>query len=96
MRRRSRRLELLSRNPSAENGHTRMETYELQSNREYVQQMMESLVNDLGGIFTRIERWDSEAPVGMGADVSSFLEGFLEEVLVRIEPADEESPTPSN
>ncbi|KAB8210231.1 Protein kinase domain protein [Aspergillus parasiticus SU-1] len=96
VRRRSRRLELLSRNPSAENGHTRMETYELQSNREYVQQMIESLVNDLGGIFTRIERWDSEAPVGMGADVSSFLEGFLEEVLVRIEPADEESPTPSN
>ncbi|GAB1203873.1 hypothetical protein APSETT445_002514 [Aspergillus pseudonomiae] len=96
VRRRSRRLELLSRNPSAENGHTRMETYELQSNREYVQQMMESLVNDLGGIFTRIERWDNEAPVGMGADVSSFLEGFLEEVLVRIEPADEELSTPRN
>ncbi|KAE8389730.1 kinase-like domain-containing protein [Aspergillus alliaceus] len=93
IRRRARRLELLSRNASIENGQSRMETYELQSNREYVQQMMESLVNDLSGIFTRIERWDNEAPVGMGADVSSFLEGFLEEVLVRIEPADEEPST---
>ncbi|KAE8351603.1 kinase-like domain-containing protein [Aspergillus coremiiformis] len=94
IRRRARRLELLSRNPGVENGQTRMETYELQSNRDYVQQMMESLVNDLGGIFTRVERWDHEAPVGMGAEVSSFLEGFLEEVLVRIEPADEEPPVP--
>ena len=51
---------------------------------------MESLVNDVTGIFNRIERLDQEAPIGMGADVNSFLEGFLEEVLVRIEPADEE------
>ncbi|KAF7593382.1 putative protein serine/threonine kinase [Aspergillus hancockii] len=90
IRRRARRAELLSRNTSAEDGQSR----ELQSSRAYVQDMMECLVNDLNGIFTRIERWDNEAPVGMGADVSSFLEGFLEEVLVRIEPADEEPPAP--
>jgi serine/threonine-protein kinase 24/25/MST4 len=66
---------------------------ELQSRRDYVQQMMESLVSDVSGMFSRIERWDNEAPVGMGAEVTSFLEGFLEEVLVRIEPADEELPS---
>jgi serine/threonine-protein kinase 24/25/MST4 len=96
IRRRSRRLEYLSRHASAEDGQNRMETYELQSSRAYVQDMMECLVNDLTGIFTRIERWDNEAPIGMGAEVSSFLEGFLEEVLVRIEPADEEPPAPSS
>jgi hypothetical protein len=27
--------------------------------------------------------------VGMGGEVAGFLEGFLEEVLVRVEPADD-------
>ncbi|KAL4893338.1 kinase-like domain-containing protein [Aspergillus ambiguus] len=90
IRRRARRLDLLSRNTAAEAGAGRMEAMEEQSRRDYVQRMMESLVSDVSGMFSRIERWDNEAPVGMGADVTSFLEGFLEEVLVRIEPADEE------
>ncbi|KAG2412574.1 serine/threonine-protein kinase 24 [Aspergillus terreus] len=93
IRRRARRLELLSLNAAAESTAGRMDAMELQSRRDYVQQMMESLVSDVSGMFSRIERWDNEAPVGMGAEVTSFLEGFLEEVLVRIEPADEELPS---
>lgn len=45
------------------------------------------------GVFGEIERWDDEAPVGMGGDVSAFLEGFLEEVLVRVEPAGDDEET---
>lgn len=91
MRRRSRRMERLHRGMNNEKGK---EVRELQEKREAIHETMESLVNDISGIFTKIERLDQEAPVGMGADVSSFLEGFLEEVLVRIEPADDE-PSPS-
>ncbi|THC99292.1 hypothetical protein EYZ11_001198 [Aspergillus tanneri] len=91
VRRRARRLELYARNMAPKDGENRTDTYELQSRREYVHEMIESMVNDLSAVFSRIERWDNEAPVGMGAQVNSFLEGFLEEILVRIEPADEES-----
>ena len=41
-------------------------------------------------MFRDIERWDEEAPVSMGGEISAFLEGFLEEVLVRIEPEGDE------
>ncbi|KAE8152567.1 kinase-like domain-containing protein [Aspergillus avenaceus] len=87
IRRRARRLDLVTRKNGDETNQSRMELYEFQ-----VQQMIESLVNDLTGTFTRIERWDNEAPVGMGAEVSSFLEGFLEEVLVRIDADEEPAP----
>lgn len=90
IRRRSRRMDRLRRNVGNERSS---EVIDLHERREYAHDMIESLVSDISGMFTRIERLDQEAPVGMGADVSSFLEGFLEEVLVRIEPADEE-PSP--
>ncbi|KAH8432623.1 putative Ste20-like serine/threonine protein kinase [Aspergillus melleus] len=92
-RRRARRLELLSRNMPPEGSENRMDSFELQSRREYVHGMIESMVSDLSGMFARIERWDNEAPIGMGAHVNSFLEGFLEEVLVRIEPDEESTST---
>jgi len=41
-------------------------------------------------VFKEIEEWDRAAPVGMGREVSGFLEGFLEEVLVRVEAEEEE------
>ena len=41
-------------------------------------------------MFSEIEKWDTEAPVGMGGGVNAFLEGFLEEVLVRVEAEEEE------
>ncbi|PYI10581.1 putative Ste20-like serine/threonine protein kinase [Aspergillus sclerotiicarbonarius CBS 121057] len=88
IRRRTRRLELVSRNSTRDVGEN---MYDHQSRQEYVHAMMESLVGDVCSMFTRIEQWDSEAPVGMGAQVTSFLEGFLEEILVRVEPSDSDS-----
>jgi serine/threonine-protein kinase 24/25/MST4 len=65
---------------------------EIKGTRQYVQAKIESLVDDLVHSFTRIDKWDNESPVGMGSGVVSFLEGFLEEILVRIEvPTDDEN-----
>ena len=44
------------------------------------------LVEKAQRIFTEIDTWDQEAPVDMGGEINGFLEGFLEECLVRIEP----------
>lgn len=48
------------------------------------------LVTKVVGVLAEIEKFDKEVPVGMGGGVSAFLEGFLEEVLVRVEAEDEE------
>lgn len=47
------------------------------------------LVGKAARIFSEIDQWDNQAPVGMGEDVQGFLEGFLEEILVRVEAEDE-------
>ncbi len=47
------------------------------------------LVSQLTEQFQELDRWDEKGEVGMGGDVVGFLEGFLEEVLVRVEPADD-------
>ena len=47
------------------------------------------LVQKAARLFREIDMWDEEAPVGMGGEVVGFLEGFLEEVLVRVEAEDE-------
>lgn len=63
-----------------------------QSTREYQQQVhdrLKKLVFKAAGIFKEIERLDAKAPVGMGGDVTGFLEGLLEEILVRVEADDD-------
>ena len=62
---------------------------ELRQRQLYSHEKLRKLVIKAAGVFNEIEKRDSEAPVGMGGDVSSFLEGFLEEVLVRVEAGDE-------
>jgi serine/threonine-protein kinase 24/25/MST4 len=52
---------------------------------ETVKQITHNLINN----FKDLDSWDARSQVGMGGEVSNFLEGFLEEVLVRIEPSDE-------
>jgi serine/threonine-protein kinase 24/25/MST4 len=47
------------------------------------------LVNEIKGKFEELDHWDEQGEVGMGGEVAGFLEGFLEEVLVRVEPADD-------
>ena len=52
------------------------------------QDSIKKLANKAARLFTDMDQWDSWAPVGMGEEVGSFIEGFLEEVLVRVEPED--------
>ena len=63
---------------------------ELALKRQYAHERLKKLVIKAAGVFSEIEKWDNEAPVGMGGDVNAFLEGFLEEVLVRVEAEDED------
>ncbi|KAF2854850.1 Pkinase-domain-containing protein [Plenodomus tracheiphilus IPT5] len=50
---------------------------------------VKTLVNEIRDRFEELDRWDERGEVGMGGEVAGFLEGFLEEVLVRVEPADD-------
>ena len=65
-------------------------TQDLIQKRQYAHDKLKRLVVKAAGVFSEIERWDNEAPVGMGGGVNAYLEGFLEEVLVRVEAEDEE------
>ncbi|KAI5296361.1 putative protein serine/threonine kinase [Ascosphaera acerosa] len=57
--------------------------------KQYAHEKVKRLVIKAATLFKEIEKWDAQEPVGMGEEVSSFLEGVLEEVLVRVEPVDE-------
>lgn len=52
------------------------------------QESIRKLASKAARIFTDMDQWDNWAPVNMGGEVNSFLEGFLEEVLVRVEAED--------
>ncbi|KAI5300955.1 putative protein serine/threonine kinase [Ascosphaera atra] len=56
--------------------------------KQYAHDKVRRLVVKAATLLREIERWDDQEPVGMGAEVESFLEGFLEEILVRVEPVD--------
>jgi serine/threonine-protein kinase 24/25/MST4 len=47
-------------------------------------------VYKLAYVCREIDHWDKQEPVGMGKDVDVFLEGLLEEILVRVEPAEDD------
>ncbi|KAI0393826.1 kinase-like domain-containing protein [Xylariaceae sp. FL0594] len=47
-------------------------------------------VYKLANVCKELDRLDKAEPVGMGKEVGTFLEGLLEEILVRVEPLDEE------
>ena len=64
---------------------------------KYSHEMMEKLTTDAIALFTRMERWDNKVPVGMSHNGGgTFLEGLLEEILIRIEPADDDVPINRN
>jgi serine/threonine-protein kinase 24/25/MST4 len=48
------------------------------------------LVIKAAGVFNEIQAIDEQTPVGMGGGVTDFLEGWLEEILYRVEPTDDE------
>lgn len=58
---------------------------------EIAHDKIRNLVYKLAHVCKEIDQVDKAAPVGMGKDVGTFLEGLLEEILVRVEPLDEET-----
>ncbi|KAF1949639.1 Pkinase-domain-containing protein [Byssothecium circinans] len=62
---------------------------ERRKQRQECHEQVKRIVAELAEGFKELDRWDEKGEVGMGGDVAGFLEGFLEEVLVRVEPADD-------
>jgi len=61
-----------------------------QQRAQAAHEKVRGLVFKLAHVCKQIDHWDKQEPVGMGKDVDVFLEGLLEEILVRVEPADED------
>lgn len=61
-----------------------------QQRAEMAHDKLRKLVYKLAHVCKEIDQYDKAEPVGMGRDVDSFLEGLLEEILVRVEPLDED------
>lgn len=51
-------------------------------------EQIKRLVGKMSRLMRDVDHWDNVAPVGMGEGVEGFLEGFLEEVLCRVEAED--------
>lgn len=60
-----------------------------QQRSQAAHEKLRKLVYKLAHVCKEIDYWDKQEPVGMGKDVDVFLEGLLEEILVRVEPADD-------
>ena len=58
--------------------------------RKRAHEKLRKYVMKAAGVFAEIEKWDREEQVGMGGDVQEFTEGFLEEILFRVD----DSPLP--
>ena len=58
---------------------------EMDTKLKYAHEKLKTQVLKAAGVFAEIEKLDGEAGVGMGGGVNGFLEGLLEEILVRIE-----------
>ncbi len=61
-----------------------------QQRAEVAHEKIRRLVYKLAHVCKEIDHYDKAEPVGMGKDVGTFLEGLLEEILVRVEPLDED------
>lgn len=61
-----------------------------QQRAEASHEKLRKLVYKLAHVCKEIDHFDKAEPVGMGKDVSTFLEGLLEEILVRVEPLDDD------
>lgn len=59
--------------------------------KQYYHEKLRKQVIKAAGILNEIDKIDRQSPVGMGDGVPSFLEGFLEEILVRVDMEDDPS-----
>ncbi|KAJ9602553.1 Serine/threonine-protein kinase PAK 6 [Cladophialophora chaetospira] len=66
---------------------------EMHQQRVQTHEKVRKLAAKAAGVFYELQKCDEECPVGMGGGVTEFLEGFLEEILVRVEAADEPEST---
>ena len=58
--------------------------------RQRAHEKLRKYVMKAAGVFAEIEKWDRAEQVGMGGEVQEFMEGFLEEILFRVD----DSPLP--
>ncbi|RDL36691.1 uncharacterized protein BP5553_06043 [Venustampulla echinocandica] len=61
-----------------------------QQRAQAAHEKLRKLVYKLAHVCKEIDHWDKQEPVGMANGVDVFLEGLLEEILVRVEPADDD------
>jgi serine/threonine-protein kinase 24/25/MST4 len=87
--RRSYHLNLKNKHDSAQSLEDAQGFIERRRRRQDCHERVARLVNEIKGKFEDLDKWDEKGEVGMGGEVAGFLEGFLEEVLVRVEPADD-------
>lgn len=87
--RRTYHLNLRNKQESAQSLDDPQGFIERRRQRQECHDKVVKLVNEIKGKFSELDRWDERGEVGMGGEVAGFLEGFLEEVLVRVEPADD-------
>lgn len=64
---------------------------ERQRQRSEAQEQIQRLVHRTARCFKEIDLWDGRERVDMGDGVATFLEGLLEEVLVRVEAEDDDA-----
>jgi serine/threonine-protein kinase 24/25/MST4 len=87
--RRSYHLSIRNKQESARSLDDAQGFIERRRQRQECHDKVARLVDEIKGKFEELDRWDEKGEVGMGGEVAGFLEGFLEEVLVRVEPADD-------
>jgi serine/threonine-protein kinase 24/25/MST4 len=87
--RRSYHLSLKNKQESARYMQDPQSYVDRRKHRQDCHEQVKRLVNELADRFKELDHWDERGEVGMGGEVAGFLEGFLEEVLVRVEPADD-------
>ncbi|KAF1963949.1 Pkinase-domain-containing protein [Bimuria novae-zelandiae CBS 107.79] len=87
--RRSYHLSLKNKTEAAQSPRDLHAFVEAKKKRQECHENVKRLVGELKRGFKDLDEWDERGDVGMGGEVAGFLEGFLEEVLVRVEPADD-------
>ncbi|KAH8726283.1 kinase-like domain-containing protein [Phaeosphaeriaceae sp. PMI808] len=87
--RRAYQLNLKNKQESAQSLNDAQGFVERRRRRQDCHDQVRKLVSEISDRFQELDRWDERGEVGMGGEVAGFLEGFLEEVLVRVEPADD-------
>ena len=87
--RRTYQLNLKNKTESAQSLEDPQRFVERRRQRQDCHERVRQLVREIKDRFEQLDSWDMRSEVGMGGEVAGFLEGFLEEVLVRVEPADD-------